>query len=92
MGSLVLDFQRKRVYLYDLGVDPKHARQGVGTLLLTAAMATLDKQTVWLKVDPANPGAIRLYERFGFKRSRGRRDDGLGDQVVMTRRAPKAMN
>lgn len=87
VGSLVLDVSRKRVYMYDLGVDPKHVRQGVATLLLTAALGTLEKQTVWLKVDPANMGAIRLYERFGFKSSRLRRDDGLGDQVVMTRRA-----
>jgi len=98
VGYLVLDADpaQRTIYLNDVGVDPAHAGRGVGTRLMEAAVravaadAALRAKPMVLKVDPANAGAIRLYERFGFRRTRARRDDGLGTQLVMRRPAAAA--
>lgn len=58
--------------LYDLIVDPEHRRQGIGKMLLDAALAELARRgaprvvlfTAW-----ENAGAQRLFEREGFRRT-----------------------
>jgi len=65
-----LDETPPRVYVYDIEVDEEHRGKGAGT----AAMLALDDEArrrgakqVMLSVFFGNPGAIRLYERLGFR-------------------------
>jgi len=67
-----LDETPPRVYVYDIEVDEEHRGKGVGT----AAMQALEEEArrlgakeVMLSVFFKNPGAIRLYERLGFRPS-----------------------
>jgi ribosomal protein S18 acetylase RimI-like enzyme len=58
--------------LYDLVVDPDHRRQGIGKLLMDAALADLAKRgapRAVLSTAEKNHGAHRLFEREGFRRT-----------------------
>jgi ribosomal-protein-alanine N-acetyltransferase len=77
-------------HVMNVSVDPDHRRQGLATALLGALLERIDGPAtqVTLEVRPTNPGAIALYERFGF-RSAGRRpryyQDNGEDALVMWR-------
>jgi ribosomal protein S18 acetylase RimI-like enzyme len=58
--------------LYDLVVDPGHRRQGVGTILLEAALAALAKlgaPRVLLFTAEENQGAQQMFAQAGFRRT-----------------------
>jgi ribosomal protein S18 acetylase RimI-like enzyme len=58
--------------IYDLVVDPEHRRQGVGKILMEAALAELAKcgaPRAVLSTAEKNEGAHRLFEREGFRRT-----------------------
>ena len=58
--------------VYDLVVDPRHRRQGVGKKLLDAALADLAKRgaaRAVLSTAEKNLGAQELFEREGFRRT-----------------------
>jgi ribosomal protein S18 acetylase RimI-like enzyme len=58
--------------LYDLVVDPAHRRQGVGSMLLDAALKALVKlgaPRVVLFTAERNSPAQRLFARTGFRRT-----------------------
>lgn len=58
--------------IYDLVVDPQHRRQGVGTKLLEAALASLAKlraPRVVLFTAEKNLGAQQMFEQAGFRRT-----------------------
>lgn len=55
-----------------LGISPKYQGRGLGTRLLKetllAIFQTSTQFNCWLLVDTDNIGAIKLYEKFGFRR------------------------
>jgi len=58
--------------IYDLVVDPAHRRQGLGKILMDAALAELAKlgaPRAVLSTAEKNEGAHRLFEREGFRRT-----------------------
>lgn len=61
-------------YIDFIGVDERYRRQGIGRLLLAAALHWMFSfptvETVALTVSAANTAAVRLYDAFGFKRER----------------------
>jgi ribosomal-protein-alanine N-acetyltransferase len=60
----------RRGAILTLDVDPVHRRLGLGRELLTALVALLvddGARDLTLEVDVGNVGAIRFYERFGFR-------------------------
>lgn len=61
---------RKNLYIDDLCVDPSYQRQGVGTLLLEKARVCAREEkcnSVTLNVWELNEGAMKFYEKAGFK-------------------------
>lgn len=57
----------------NLGVTPEHRGEGIGAALLMKAMEGFRKaglQRAFLEVTAQNEGAIRLYRRLGFRKSR----------------------
>jgi ribosomal-protein-alanine N-acetyltransferase len=66
--------------IYSLAVHPDSRGQGVGDALLRSLvdqLASRGVRRVYLEVDQANGAALRLYERFGFRRL-GTLDDYYG--------------
>lgn len=58
--------------LYDLVVDPGHRRQGIGTMLMEAALAALKglgAPRVLLFTAERNRGAQAMFDRAGFRRT-----------------------
>lgn len=58
--------------IQNLGIDPDHRGKGLGSILLSrAAMGfrAAGLERMHLEVTTENTGAVRLYERLGFKRS-----------------------
>jgi ribosomal protein S18 acetylase RimI-like enzyme len=75
VGSLVLGSwlplasSRHLLEIKGLSVDPARQGEGIGTLLLDAAVArarATGRRRLLLRVLSTNPGARRLYERHGF--------------------------
>jgi ribosomal protein S18 acetylase RimI-like enzyme len=69
------DFMRKIPNCYELaflGISGKYQGCGLGSRLLketlVAIFQTSKTFTCWLLVDTINYGAVRLYEKFGFRR------------------------
>jgi ribosomal-protein-alanine N-acetyltransferase len=76
-------------HVMNIAVDPPWRRRGIGSALLTALIERAGAGASYtLEVRPSNPGAIALYEQFGFRsagvRARYYRDTGE-DAVVMWR-------
>jgi ribosomal-protein-alanine N-acetyltransferase len=76
-------------HVMNIAVDPPWRRQGIGAGLLTTLIDRAGRdESYTLEVRPSNPGAIALYERFGF-RSAGRRPryyrDTGEDAMIMWR-------
>jgi hypothetical protein len=56
--------------IQNVGVTPAHRGRGLGTRLLYEALAGFRRaglQHAYLEVTAQNTGAVRLYERFGFR-------------------------
>lgn len=69
------DFIRKIPECYELaflGISRKAQGHGIGTRLLKETLLTIFQTsksfTCWLLVDTINESAIKLYEKFGFRR------------------------
>jgi ribosomal protein S18 acetylase RimI-like enzyme len=57
----------------NLGVTPEHRGRGLGTRLLAAALAGFHRHRLArasLEVTAQNEGALRLYQRLGFRKTR----------------------
>lgn len=62
---------RKYGAIQNVGVTPFHRGRGVGTTLVTAALWGFQQQGLpraYLEVTAQNVGALRLYQRLGFRR------------------------
>ena len=78
-------------HVMNIAVDPPMRRRGIATALLAGVIERAGQgESFTLEVRPSNPGAIALYERFGFRtagtRPRYYRDTGE-DAVIMWRTA-----
>jgi ribosomal protein S18 acetylase RimI-like enzyme len=59
--------------IQNVGITPAHRGRGVGTALLSAALAGFQQvglSRVYLEVTAQNEGAVRLYKRLGFRRTK----------------------
>ncbi len=58
--------------IQNVGIDPAHRGKGLGSILLSKAATgfrAVGLERMHLEVTTENTGAVRLYERLGFKRS-----------------------
>ncbi len=81
-------------HVMNIAVDPPARRGGIGSALLSALIDRAGPGEAYtLEVRPSNPGAIAMYERFGFRsagtRPRYYRDTGE-DALIMWRTAESA--
>lgn len=61
---------RKQLEIDAIGVDEKYRGKGIGTALLNYMKEVANENDctdIYLTVNEENEGAIRLYEKFGFK-------------------------
>ena len=59
--------------IQNLGITTKHRGRGLGTFLLHRALVgfrTVGLQKAYLEVTAQNAGAVKLYDRLGFRRVR----------------------
>jgi GNAT superfamily N-acetyltransferase len=59
--------------IQNVGVTPAHRGRGVGSALMFAALAGFQQvglPRVYLEVTVQNDGAVRLYKRLGFRRTK----------------------
>ena len=90
VGYLVCSRYDTVWHLMNVAVDPRRRRQGIATALLDRLFEQADKpnEQYTLEVRTSNDGAIRLYERFGFRAAGRRRayyHDNREDALIMWR-------
>lgn len=67
--AYILWLKRKNYYrLYSLAILKKYQGKGIGKALLEYSLEILDKNIFELEVRIRNENAIKLYEKFGFKK------------------------
>jgi [ribosomal protein S18]-alanine N-acetyltransferase len=81
-------------HLMNIAVDVNLRRQGLATSLLERLFELADRpsEQYTLEVRTSNEGAIRLYERFGFRAAGRRRayyHDNREDALIMWRTVPE---
>lgn len=73
-GTIQGVMERGRVgMIQNVGIVPGHRGLGLGTCLIERVLAAFREaglRTAALEVTADNPGAVRLYQRLGFRRTR----------------------
>jgi ribosomal-protein-alanine N-acetyltransferase len=96
VGYLVLSRYVDAWHVMNVAVDPERRREGIASALLQRLLELTKDDALrgyTLEVRTSNHGAIRLYERFGFRRKgirRGYYTDNREDAVIMWRDADSA--
>ena len=90
VGYLVCSRYDTVWHLMNVAVDPARQRHGIASALLVRLFEQADKpsEQYTLEVRTSNEGAIRLYERFGFRAAGRRRayyHDNREDALIMWR-------
>jgi ribosomal protein S18 acetylase RimI-like enzyme len=80
IGFIAVQDQDGGGYISDLFVIIDARRLGLGGRLVQAVITQRPSQRLWLRVDPGNVTARRLYQRYGFREQRD--DAGM---IVMER-------
>lgn len=60
------DVAPRHFYLWELGVDPQHQRQGIGSAVLRSVVARSDAAGVPIYVDTTDERTLSLYARHDF--------------------------
>jgi ribosomal-protein-alanine N-acetyltransferase len=90
VGYLVCSRYDTVWHLMNVAVEPSRQRQGIASALLERLFEQGDRpsEQYTLEVRTSNDGAIRLYERFGFRAAGRRRayyHDNREDALIMWR-------
>jgi ribosomal-protein-alanine N-acetyltransferase len=68
LAGYILWLNRKKYFrLYSLAISKKYQNQGLAKRLLDYSFEHLKEKSFSLEVKVSNIGAIKLYEKFGFK-------------------------
>jgi ribosomal-protein-alanine N-acetyltransferase len=90
VGYLICSRYETVWHVMNLAVDPDHHREGIASILLSTLYQRVDddRARFTLEVRRSNHGAIRLYERDGFRAAGLRRryyQDNGEDALIMWR-------
>ena len=91
VGYMIISRYVDAWHVMNIAVAPEHRRRGVATMLLERLFELTsgdDRRGYTLEVRVSNDGAIRLYERLGFKPRgvrRGYYTDNREDALIMWR-------
>jgi ribosomal-protein-alanine N-acetyltransferase len=93
VGYLVCSRYDAVWHLMNVAVDDRLRRRGIATALIERLFELADgpNEQYTLEVRTSNEGAIRLYERFGFRAAghrRGYYHDNREDALIMWRTLP----
>jgi len=69
LGTVMAGYDGHRGWVYYVGVDPAHRRQGIGAALMRRVEEELDARgcpKLNLQVRASNPGAVDFYRRLGY--------------------------
>jgi ribosomal protein S18 acetylase RimI-like enzyme len=69
IGRIYVDRDPEQILLMDIALVPEHRNTGIGGRLMREliAEAAATKRPLRIHVERNNPGAMRLYERLGFR-------------------------
>ncbi|UCH58617.1 MAG: GNAT family N-acetyltransferase [Anaerolineales bacterium] len=69
IGRLIVEKRKHEIGLMDISILPKYRDQGIGTKLIKEVMDQAEQlqKPVRLYVEKDNKGAMRLYQRLGFR-------------------------
>ena len=93
VGYLICSRYNTVWHLMNVAVDDRLLRRGIASALIERLFELADgpSEQYTLEVRTSNDGAIRLYERYGFKaagRRRGYYHDNREDALIMWRTVP----
>ena len=89
VGYLIISRYVDAWHVMNIAVDPGYQRRGIATMLMEELFdvtSTDDRRGYTLEVRVSNAGAIRLYERLGFRGRgvrRGYYTDNREDALIM---------
>jgi ribosomal-protein-alanine N-acetyltransferase len=84
VGYIVASKVSGEGHITNIAVHPKMRRIGIGKLLLSKCLSTLNARKIFLEVREYNIAAINLYKKFGFKEVGVRRNYySNGDNAVV---------
>ena len=68
VGGLFLEHRPDNVYIHEIQILPEYQGRGIGSTVIRGVIDRSARRgvPVGLSVVPANPRALRLYERLGF--------------------------
>ena len=94
VGYLVCSRYDTVWHVMNVAIDDRLLRQGIATTLMERLFELADRpnEQYTLEVRTSNDGAIKLYERFGFRaagRRRGYYHDNREDALIMWRTVPE---
>jgi ribosomal-protein-alanine N-acetyltransferase len=92
VGYAISEIRRGRGHIISMAVSPDCRRAGIGSALLRESIARLAPKVreIYLEVRSGNEAAIKLYEKFSFRRTsevRKRYYPDGEDALVMTRQS-----
>jgi len=67
IGYLALDFSNNSLKIDKIYVHPKLQGMGIGTLVMDYILDKYKEKRIWLRVNRGNFGAVKLYEKQGFR-------------------------
>jgi ribosomal-protein-alanine N-acetyltransferase len=97
VGYMIISRYVDAWHVMNIAVDPEHRRHGIATALMEKLFELTDdgaRRGYTLEVRTSNEGAIRLYERLGFRPRgirRGYYTDNREDALIMWRDPPDAV-
>jgi len=66
-GYVALDFSDKSLKIDKIYVHPKLQGTGIGSRILSYLLEEYRDKRIWLRVNRGNSGAVKLYEKQGFR-------------------------
>jgi ribosomal protein S18 acetylase RimI-like enzyme len=67
IGYLALDFSNDSLKIDKIYVHPRLQGSGIGSKILAYLIDQYRNKRIWLRVNRGNRGAVKLYEKHGFK-------------------------